>query len=157
MMPPSPIPNLHQTRLKSIQVLRGLAALIVVLFHANETILHYQWKPSYLYAMTKWGALGVDLLFVISGFVMIATTRNRGAGFDVGKAFIRDRLIRIVPLYWMLTTGMVMLLLILPSAFNQIKFDSIRVLTSGLNYEQRTNGVQQLNEDNPAILPLIKT
>ena len=117
-------------RLKSIQVLRGLAALIVVLFHSYQTIQLYHWKSSG--SVTHWGEMGVDIFFVISGFVMIATTHNKGAGFKACKAFIRDRLIRIVPLYWIITTMMALVLLFIPSAFNQMKFDPIHVLTSYL-------------------------
>ncbi len=110
--------------------MRGLAALVVVFFHSYQTVQLYHWKSSG--SFTHWGEMGVDIFFVISGFVMIATTHNKGAGFKACKAFIADRLIRIVPLYWIITTMMALVLLFIPSAFNQMKFDSIHVLTSFL-------------------------
>lgn len=63
---------------------------------------------------------------------MIATTHNKGAGFKACKEFIRDRLIRIVPLYWILTSVIALVLLFFPSVFSKIKFDSVHVLTSYL-------------------------
>lgn len=117
-------------RLKSIQVLRGLAALVVVLFHSNQTIQLYHWKS--VGSFPQWGEAGVDIFFVISGFVMIATTQNKGYGFKVSATFMRERLIRIVPLYWILTSVIALILLLFPAVFGKMKFDSMHVLTSYL-------------------------
>jgi exopolysaccharide production protein ExoZ len=46
------------------------------------------------------GASGVDLFFVISGFIMVESTRGRGIA---PKEFMANRIIRIVPLYWCAT------------------------------------------------------
>ena len=73
-------------KLVSIQYVRALAALAVVLFHATHRI-H---APFFV------GAAGVDIFFVISGFIMwIVTERGTKA-----EAFLAHRLLRIVPLYW---------------------------------------------------------
>jgi len=73
-----------------IQYLRGLAAVSVLLFHVSETFdLGF-----------RVGAAGVDVFFVISGFIMWVTT----AGRTVSPAtFMRRRIVRIVPLYWIVT------------------------------------------------------
>ena len=68
-------------RLNSIQLLRFVAASLVVLVHGA------QWSP---------GFVGVDIFFVISGFV-IATVLPR----TTFKGFVRSRFIRIFPIYWL--------------------------------------------------------
>ena len=88
-------------KLSNIQVLRGLAALAVVVFHAREEIEDVGIEttlPSFLP-----GAFGVDIFFVISGFVMVyACAQHFGDARSI-LPFLRKRVIRIVPLYWMIT------------------------------------------------------
>jgi exopolysaccharide production protein ExoZ len=76
--------------LNGIQYLRALAALSVVGFHASE-----QFGGSF-----RLGAAGVDIFFVISGFIMWTTTASRTT---TPKRFIWRRIVRIVPLYWIIT------------------------------------------------------
>lgn len=76
--------------LASIQILRALAALAVVLFHA------LQW--SHLdFAV---GAAGVDVFFVISGFVLWRSTQMRPTAPGV---FLLARVGRVLPMYWIVT------------------------------------------------------
>jgi exopolysaccharide production protein ExoZ len=77
-------------RLASIQILRAAAALSVVLFHAC------QWSK----ADFAVGAAGVDLFFVISGFVLWAACEARPVA---PAAFLLARAERILPLYWIVT------------------------------------------------------
>lgn len=79
----------------SIQMLRGIAALQVVIQHLCELV---GWPGDM--------AFGVDLFFVISGFVMVLTT----AADDRPGIFLRRRLVRIVPLYWIATAIMIAIL-----------------------------------------------
>jgi exopolysaccharide production protein ExoZ len=90
-------------RLQGIQYLRAVAAVMVVSYHVAVQIPAYtpfleirSWFDS-----RSLGA-GIHIFFVISGFIMMATTGHVGAG-----EFIRRRLIRIVPLYWLLTSAVV--------------------------------------------------
>lgn len=78
------------TSIHSIQYLRGLAACAVVCFHVSE-----QFGGPF-----DVGAAGVDIFFVISGFIMWVTTAGRPA--DPWR-FMSRRLTRIVPLYWIVT------------------------------------------------------
>jgi exopolysaccharide production protein ExoZ len=80
----------------SIQYLRALAAIGVVLHH----FLGPAFINRGLAAPASIGEAGVDLFFVISGFIMWVTTRRTESS---PKAFIYHRLIRIVPLYWIFT------------------------------------------------------
>ena len=68
-------------KLRSIQVLRGVAAMAVVAHHAFA-------------GDTRLGAAGVDLFFVISGFIMATCTGSRSA-----SEFLADRAWRIYPLW----------------------------------------------------------
>ncbi|MEQ7920556.1 acyltransferase [Xanthomonas sp. WHRI 1810A] len=80
-----------------LQYLRGIAALMVVYFHAVMQLKNFSAEAPLLPVV---GEAGVDLFFVLSGFLMWITT----AGKDVSPgSFMLKRLMRIVPLYWMLT------------------------------------------------------
>ena len=87
-------------KLEIVQSLRGVAALLVLLFHANAFQNAYgASEASRLIARA--GASGVDLFFCISGFVMVIATRdprNHGVG-----DFIIKRVARVVPPYAVLT------------------------------------------------------
>jgi len=79
-----------------LQYLRGIAALMVVFFHSRS---YFSDVPSW----TGIGARGVDLFFVISGFIMAYSTQHLGADMAAVKAslvFLAKRVIRVVPLYW---------------------------------------------------------
>ena len=72
----------------SVQVLRGLAAAVVEAFHIAPTMGATETSVGPLSA-------GVDVFFVISEFVMLVSTEGR----DMTRgAFVRARLIRVVPL-----------------------------------------------------------
>jgi exopolysaccharide production protein ExoZ len=83
----------HKGEIVSIQYLRGLAALGVLLCHASLALLD---KEQGLIPLGA-GSAGVDLFFVISGFIMFYTTANRPLG--TGEFYLR-RFIRIFPLYF---------------------------------------------------------
>jgi exopolysaccharide production protein ExoZ len=92
----------HQ--LLSLQYLRGFAALLVVWQHAVYKM------PMFLPSSSlHTGAVGVAIFFVISGFVMQMTTDGKQiTAFE----FFKRRFIRVVPLYWIITLLMALLLLI---------------------------------------------
>lgn len=83
-----------QQTLSGIQYLRAAAAIAVVLFHAAE-------KTGYHFAI---GAAGVDVFFVISGFIMWVVSARRE---PTPLQFLRARIRRIVPVYWLATAVMV--------------------------------------------------
>lgn len=58
------------------------------------------------------GAAGVDLFFIISGFVMVQSTSGRFQQKGASAQFILRRLLRIVPLYWLFTSVMLFLVLL---------------------------------------------
>ena len=94
-------------KLSNIQVLRGLAALAVVLFHAREEVdgLGIATRlPGFMP-----GAAGVDVFFVISGLVMVYASAPLFGTLRSALPFLLKRLARIVPLYWAVTALFVLL------------------------------------------------
>lgn len=102
-----------------IDILRAVAALLVVVYHVIEV---GQWKEFPITGLALWpriGWIGVDLFFVISGFVI---TLSAVSGYRfANEAFVRDfayrRWMRIAPLYfctllayiWFITPGILFL------------------------------------------------
>ena len=81
-----------ETRFGELDGLRGIAAFIVLLFH-----LSYFYDPHRLAPFAvPWGHYGVELFFIISGFVIFMTL-ERGGG---SRAFIASRIARLYPAYW---------------------------------------------------------
>lgn len=90
--------------LRSIQFLRGLAAFGVLVFHAAS-------RAGDAFGV---GASGVDVFFVISGFIMWVVTCRGTSG---PRQFLVRRAQRIVPLYWLITLGTAAGALLAPRAF----------------------------------------
>jgi len=102
------------TRLYGLQYLRGLAACAVVAYHAADRAQ----RPFTV------GEAGVDLFFVLSGFLMWAIT---DADSRPGR-FLADRAKRIVPIYWIVTS--VMLAGALAGLFPAVRLSVAHVVTS---------------------------
>ena len=94
-------------RYVGLQVLRAVAALAVVVYHATvfvDTRLHV------VAPIWHCGSNGVDLFFVLSGFVIVLSTQKLQGAADGWKIFAERRLTRIVPLYWLATLIKIILL-----------------------------------------------
>ncbi len=92
--------------LLSLQVLRAVAALLVLIHHAGydaDTIADRTARAAFgLDRFFDWG-FGIHLFFVISGFIMVRTARGYGSAKG-GLVFLTRRIIRVVPLYWLMTS-----------------------------------------------------
>lgn len=95
--------------LANIQVLRAAAAMLVVLHHTKAMMPGIGLPTKVL----SFAALGVDLFFVISGFIMVLTTDVARTG---GLRFMENRVARVVPLYWVMTLLVFALALTVPGA-----------------------------------------
>lgn len=91
----------------SIQYLRGIAAFMVVLFHLEVQLSKLGYEGYWPQGL----AAGVDIFFIISGFIMWVTTAGKAM---TPANFWYRRIIRIVPLYWALTTLMIVIGLVAP-------------------------------------------
>jgi exopolysaccharide production protein ExoZ len=104
-------------RLQSIQHLRAVAAIGVVLYHAC------QWG----HARFEIGASGVDLFFVISGFVI-------GLGLDDAAAtpagFMARRVWRVAPPYWLVTLALLLIALVWPRWLPEVEVEPAHVILS---------------------------
>jgi peptidoglycan/LPS O-acetylase OafA/YrhL len=92
------------TSLVSVQALRALAAMSVVLVHfeyVDFALTDRINQPLSLYPL----ASGVDLFFVISGFIMVYSSAGLFAKDGAWRIFISRRLSRIAPLYWLMTAA----------------------------------------------------
>ncbi|CDS54734.1 Exopolysaccharide production protein ExoZ [Polaromonas sp. CG9_12] len=116
-----------------VQILRFIAAMLVVVMHTTEAISvritgegpdHY-WTG---------GAIGVDIFFVISGFVMAMSTARLPSGnqtqFQAAWIFLKRRLLRVAPLYWFYTLLKAALVLILPSLALRSSIDTGHLFAS---------------------------
>lgn len=92
-----------------IQYLRGVAALMVAWHHGVGQLPGLE-----AHFPLRFGTSGVDLFFVISGFIMVRTTAGKSV---MPGSFIARRLVRVVPLYWALTLALVAAILVAPSIF----------------------------------------
>ncbi|HEY6130985.1 MAG TPA: acyltransferase [Halioglobus sp.] len=81
-----------------IQYLRAVAALMVVFHHARNFF------GSHGHELTNIGTAGVDIFFVISGYVMAHSTRDFDSKRHLAAQasyFLQNRCVRIIPLYWL--------------------------------------------------------
>lgn len=85
-------------RIDFIQALRGLAALYVLCFHAAPHVTA-PLESDIAKLLFRNGAAGVDLFFVVSGFIMVYTTWDNHGGAREAAHFLAKRLWRIWPLY----------------------------------------------------------
>ncbi len=100
-------------RINMLQVLRGIAIIFVMIEHVPY------WG---------FGAFGVDIFFVISGFVtMYSTADEASAG---GFKFILRRFLRIAPLYYIMTILTFLGLLVFPDMFRLTTADPVYLVKS---------------------------
>lgn len=96
-----------------IHALRAFAALLVVLHHA----FHRANSLNLTDFQFEFGAWGVDLFFVISGFVMAKGVEGQ-RGWRDASSFIGRRLARVVPLYWTATLLLAAVYFAVPQMFS---------------------------------------
>jgi peptidoglycan/LPS O-acetylase OafA/YrhL len=110
----------HKEDIAAIPLLRWFAASLITIVHSQHELLkladrhHTQLR---FHNIVEFG-VGVDVFFVISGFLMHYVSRGgfhrRGQSLD----FLRRRFIRVVPLYWLATIGMLVAILLVPRLLN---------------------------------------
>ena len=91
------------SHLDSLQALRALAATTVIFDHI---------------AFMRWGAFGVDIFFVLSGFVICHISATDTSNF------FPKRIFRVVPLYWLCTFGVVAIALVSPGLLESTSFSA---------------------------------
>jgi exopolysaccharide production protein ExoZ len=125
---------LHQPKqLETLQVLRGLAAILVLLHHTSFLAKEKR-DFEFLFGVFDFGYMGVDLFFVLSGFIIFYIHHK-----DIGQrskftSFIKKRFIRIYPVYWVVALAVLPLFFFLPN--NQNVSDPFYVVKSLLLFPQ---------------------
>lgn len=105
-----------------LQYARGVAALLVVFYHAA-----IQANGQFGGTLPTFGKSGVDIFFVLSGFVMWTSTSQRSVS---PALFLKRRLARIAPLYWTLTLCAAAIALLAPHLLRSTKFDLPHLVAS---------------------------
>jgi peptidoglycan/LPS O-acetylase OafA/YrhL len=89
-----------------IQVLRALAALMVAAGHAQFEAAGLAARAGLAFAPAAWlpWPAGVDIFFVISGFIIVHAAAPLHGRPDARRTFLAHRIARVVPLYWLATS-----------------------------------------------------
>lgn len=113
--------------LNSLQILRGLAAWLVVFTHINIWFLLGYDENIFWALILKIGQSGVDIFFVISGVVMALVARKYQTRSVV---FLMNRIYRVVPIYWFYTLIMVICLVVFPVGVYATEWSAQNLLKS---------------------------
>ncbi|MFZ1682385.1 MAG: acyltransferase, partial [Rhizobiaceae bacterium] len=120
---PKPDASRGYAVLPGIQHLRAIAAFLVVFYHITASVAR-EGGQGVVFVL---GAVGVDMFFVLSGFVL-AMVVSRAEAVDGG--FFMRRFARIAPLYYLMTLGLFVLALAAPGLLNTAHADTAHLLRS---------------------------
>lgn len=123
-------------KIQNIQASRGIAALLVVMSHAYGPAIVY-FGDNYLKYIGRIGDSGVDVFFVISGFIMSLITIHKISVVN----FMGDRIKRIVPLYYIITFLIILSFFLVPSAYSNLKIDNCFYVVKSLLFIPAKNNL----------------
>lgn len=130
-------------KLANIQVLRAIAAFAVVFYHTGLESSTVCAETGRVCTFGFWGGgFGVALFFMISGFIMVTISWNSFGQDGASIGFLKRRITRIVPLYWLVTTAAVVGALLLPNLLKVPVTELSYVVSSYLFWQAaRVNGL----------------
>ncbi len=99
---------MSEKKLMSVQALRGIAALLVLIFHIDAMFREGAPRSRDFGDFWARGFAGVDMFFVISGFIMVWVTAEVLPSLKSAGRFLYNRIVRIYPLWWIFA-GLMML------------------------------------------------
>jgi exopolysaccharide production protein ExoZ len=118
-------------RLEGVQIGRAVAALSVLVSHVlHKETLDYARAAESIF---PW-YFGVDLFFVISGFMMVTSSDRLFGSPGAWKYFALRRVERIVPLYWLFVSLAVVALFVAPQEMSHPDIDWVQIAYSYLFY-----------------------
>lgn len=106
--------------------------LMVVIYHLYIIEKKYGGAASVLPEIFQFGMSGVDLFFVISGFVMVSVTRGQFGAPKQALKFLYHRVTRIYPLYWFYTVIVLIVFLTNPAIVNSSAGGEVGITASFL-------------------------
>lgn len=108
----------RQKPIDNLQAVRGIAVLLVIFFHL-AVMDHLYGGGKLVHPIFYLGIAGVDIFFVISGFIMVYTTYAKFDDPGYVRTFAIRRITRIVPLYWLLSALVFFFSLFFPNMINK--------------------------------------
>ncbi len=133
----APIP-----RIEPLQVMRGIAAVLILSKHALYEVS--QISPVDInYNNFAYFSVGIDMFFILSGFIMLYISRNN-YGVQAAKDFIIRRVLRIVPTYWFYSFVLLGVAMIMPQVLGTAEFVPFHFLKSlfFITYENTAGDLQ---------------
>lgn len=121
-----------------VQAMRFFAAALVVVYHCQH-ILFSRGYQSEVHPLLAFGQSGVDVFFVISGFIMVYIGWDDMHKPGAPTNFLIRRLIRIAPTYWFYTLSITAISLALPHLLSQGKADTAYIIASFLFFPWENN------------------
>ena len=98
------ITSIRQKRIPELDGLRGIAVLMIIIFHYvnNQLVNSHSLTGRIIYGITSFGWVGVDLFFVLSGFLIGTILMNNKGAENYFSTFYIRRIVRIIPNYYLL-------------------------------------------------------
>lgn len=122
-------------RYHSLQILRALAAWMVVYHHYMQSFYNFNHESTLGYLFSKYGNFGVDIFFVLSGFVMYLSARSSKAN---GWEFFINRAFRVIPAYWFYTLLLIAFIALFPTELSYTDY-TIKTLLASLFFIPHEN------------------
>lgn len=98
-----------------VQGYRGIAALLVLLFHTSGITAAYFLEKNTLTLFFEFGRAGVEFFFVLSGFIMYIVHNKEFSNKNRLPAYFLKRIIRIYPIYILITLVVTLIVFLSPS------------------------------------------
>lgn len=115
-------------RIKELDAFRGIAAMLVVLFHYT-TMYNKIYKTSSIVDI-YWGWLGVPFFFILSGFVITLTVEK----YKNPLEFFKNRFLRLYPTYWICL--FISVVVLCTSGLNRTNVDAIDIIMNFTMWQQ---------------------
>lgn len=127
-------------QISALTGLRGMAVLLVMGYHSFNNISTGQPKLDKLFHVTNAGWIGVDLFFVLSGFLITRILMGSANSHGYFRNFYARRILRIMPLYYTVVVGAILYQLISGSTAAHHKLEALSLLLFFSNFYLAGNG-----------------
>ena len=115
----------------SLQFCRAIAAMLVVLYHLGIAIASSKYFDFPSFAIPfKFGSSGVEFFFVLSGFIILTAHAKDISKPDKLFIYIKKRVFRIYPIYWIVFIGVFLMALLVPNLRDTLPNDWLVIVKS---------------------------